>query len=41
MTDMALLSTVGFMVTFIAMRSFFLFAKPHMMEAQDGVKKSQ
>ena len=41
MTDAALLSTMGMMGCFIGMRAFFLFARPQLMQAQEGLKKSQ
>jgi hypothetical protein len=41
MTDVALLSTMGMMGSIIGMRAFFLFARPQLMQAQDGLKKSQ
>ena len=41
MTDQALLTATGMMVTFGAMRAFFLFAKPELMAAQEITKKSQ
>ena len=41
MTDSALLSTMGLMGSIISMRAFFLFARPQLMQAQEGLKKSQ